>query len=232
MSLFIQNDQQRQWMEKIGRIADEFQQTAAEDDEQGRFPAEKIQKLRDAGYTALTLPASHGGGGISVYDMLLFQERLARGDAPTALSIGWHLSVIGELGEGNSWDEDVFAFVAKEVQNGAVINRAATESKTGSPTRGGRPGTHAVKKDGKWAVNGRKTFTTMSQALDYFLVTAWIEDKQTTGVFLIHKDDPGLSIEETWDMMAMRATGSHDLVLNEVMVDENKLVELLQASRS
>lgn len=218
-------------MEKIGRLADEFQQTAAEDDEQGRFPVEKIQKLRDAGYTALTLPASHGGGGISVYDMLLFQERLARGDAPAALSIGWHLSVIGELGEGNSWGKDVFAFVAKEVQNGAVINRAATEAQTGSPTRGGRPGTNAVKKDGKWTVNGRKTFTTMSQALDYFLVTAWIEEKQTTGVFLIHKDDPGLSIEETWDMMAMRATGSHDLVLNEVMLDEEKLVELLQGPR-
>ncbi|MCY8719591.1 MULTISPECIES: acyl-CoA dehydrogenase family protein [unclassified Bacillus (in: firmicutes)] len=231
MSLFIQNDQQRQWMEKIGRIADEFQQTAAEDDEQGRFPVEKIQKLRDAGYTALTLPESFGGEGISVYDMLLFQERLARGDAPTALSIGWHLSVIGELGEGNSWDKDVFAFIAKEVQNGSVINRAATEAQTGSPTRGGRPGTNAVKKDGKWAVNGRKTFTTMSQALDYFLVTAWIEDKQTTGVFLIHKDDPGLSIEETWNMMAMRATGSHDLVLNEVMLEKDKLVELLQGPR-
>ncbi|MDM5300559.1 acyl-CoA dehydrogenase family protein [Bacillus subtilis] len=231
MSLFIQNDQQRQWMERIGRIADEFQQTAAEDDEQGRFPAEKIQKLREAGYTALTLPASHGGGGISVYDMLLYQERLARGDAPAALSIGWHMSVIGELGEGNSWDKDVFAFIAKEVQNGAVINRAATEANTGSPTRGGRPGTNAVKKDGKWAVNGRKTFTTMSQALDYFLVTAWIEEKQSTGVFLIHKDDPGLSIEETWDMMAMRATGSHDLVLNGVTLAEDKLVELLQGPR-
>lgn len=163
--------------------------------------------------------------------MLLFQERLARGDAPAALSIGWHLSVIGELGEGNSWDKDVFAYIAKEVQNGAVINRAATEAQTGSPTRGGRPGTNAVKKDGKWAVNGRKTFTTMSQALDYFLVTAWIEEKQTTGVFLIHKDDPGLSIEETWDMMAMRATGSHDLVLNAVTLDEEKLVELLQGPR-
>ncbi|MCO4851923.1 acyl-CoA dehydrogenase family protein [Bacillus vallismortis] len=231
MSLFIQNEQQRQWMEKIGRIADEFQQTAAEDDEQGRFPAEKIQILRDTGYTALTLPSSFGGGGISVYDMLLFQERLARGDAPTALSIGWHLSVIGELGEGNSWDKDVFAFIAKEVQNGAVINRAATEAQTGSPTRGGRPGTNAVKKNGKWTVNGRKTFTTMSQALDYFLVTAWIEEKQTTGVFLIHKDDPGLSIEETWDMSAMRATGSHDLVLNEVTLEKEKLVELLQGPR-
>ncbi|QIW78782.1 acyl-CoA dehydrogenase family protein [Bacillus tequilensis] len=231
MSLFIQNNQQRRWMEKIGRLADEFQQTAADDDKQGRFPVEKIQKLRDAGYTSLTLPSSYGGGGISVYDMLLFQERLARGDAPTALSIGWHLSVIGELGEGNSWDKDVFAFIAKEVQNGAVINRAATEAQTGSPTRGGRPGTNAVKKDGKWTVNGRKTFTTMSQALDYFLVTAWMEEKQTTGVFLIHKDDPGLSIEETWDMSAMRATGSHDLVLNEVTLDEEKLVELLQGPR-
>lgn len=231
MSLFIQNNQQRRWMEKIGRLADEFQQTAADDDKQGRFPVEKIQKLRDAGYTSLTLLSSYGGGGISVYDMLLFQERLARGDAPTALSIGWHLSVMGELGEGNSWDKDVFAFIAKEVQNGAVINRAATEAQTGSPTRGGRPGTNAVKKDGKWTVNGRKTFTTMSQALDYFLVTAWIEEKQTTGVFLIHKDDPGLSIEETWDMSAMRATGSHDLVLNEVTLDEEKLVELLQGPR-
>ncbi|MGF7536050.1 acyl-CoA dehydrogenase family protein [Bacillus mexicanus] len=231
MSLFIQNDQQRRWVEKIGRIADECQQTAAEDDKQGRFPVGKIQKLRDAGYTSLTLPSSFGGEGISVYDMLLFQERLARGDAPTALSIGWHLSVIGELGEGNTWDKDVFACIAKEVQNGAVINRAATEAQTGSPTRGGRPGTNAVKKNGKWTVNGRKTFTTMSQALDYFLVTAWIEEKQTTGVFLIHKDDPGLSIKETWDMSAMRATGSHDLVLNEVTLEEEKLVELLQGPR-
>lgn len=71
----------------------------------------------------------------------------------------------------------------------------------------------------------------MSQALDYFLVTAWIEEKQTTGVVLVHKNDPGVSIEETWDMMAMRATGSHDLVLNEVTLEDNKLVELLQGPR-
>ncbi|MED4804242.1 acyl-CoA dehydrogenase family protein [Bacillus atrophaeus] len=230
-SLFIYNEQQRQWIEKIGRLADEFQKTAASDDEHGRFPIEKIQVLRDSGYTALTVPKSHGGTGISVYDMLLFQERLARGDAPCALSIGWHVSVMGELGEGNSWDEGVFASITEEVKQGAVINRAATEAKTGSPTRGGRPGTNAVKRNGKWIVNGRKTFTTMSQALDYFLVTAWVEEKETVGVFLIHKDEAGVSIEETWDMAAMRATGSHDLVLKQVTLDENKLVESLSGPR-
>ncbi|KXZ22946.1 acyl-CoA/acyl-ACP dehydrogenase [Bacillus nakamurai] len=218
-------------MEKIGLLADDFQETAAHDDEQGRFPAEKIQALRDAGYTALTVPASHGGAGMSVYDMVLLQERLAQGDAAVALGIGWHLSVMGELGEGNSWNQDVFTFITDEVKKGAVLNRAATEAQTGSPTRGGRPGTAAVKQDGKWVLNGRKTFTTLSLTLDYMLVTAWIEEKQTTGVFLIHKDQAGVSIEETWDMIAMKATGSHDLLLQHVTVSDDRLVEFLNGPR-
>lgn len=64
-------------------------------------------------------------------------------------------------------------------------------------------------------MNGRKNFTTMSPALTYFLTSAWIEEKQTIGFFLIHKDMPGLSIDETWDVVAMRGTGSHDLVLDQ-----------------
>ncbi|MBT2573161.1 acyl-CoA/acyl-ACP dehydrogenase [Bacillus sp. ISL-51] len=230
-SLWIQNERQREWMEKIGRIADGFQETAALDDEQGRFPAEKIQALRDAGYTALTVPVSHGGAGMSVYDMVLLQERLAQKDAAVALGIGWHLSVMGELGEGNSWNPDVFTFITEEVKKGAVLNRAATEAQTGSPTRGGRPGTAAVKRDGKWVLNGRKTFTTLSLILDYMLVTAWIEEKQTTGVFLIHKDQAGVSVEETWDMIAMKATGSHDLLLHHVTVSDDRLVEFLNGPR-
>ncbi|MBI0443000.1 acyl-CoA dehydrogenase family protein [Bacillus velezensis] len=232
MSLWIQNERQREWMEKIGLLADEFQKTAALDDEAGRFPAEKIQRLRDAGYTALTVPEAFGGAGISVYDMVLLQERLAQGDAAVALGIGWHLSVMGELGEGNSWDEDVFSFITEEVKKGAVLNRAATERQTGSPTRGGRPGTSAVKKEGKWVLNGRKTFTTLSLTLDYMLVTAWIEEKQTTGVFLIHKDQAGVSVEETWDMIAMKATGSHDLLLDHVTVSDERLVELISGPRA
>ncbi|PIK29771.1 acyl-CoA dehydrogenase [Bacillus siamensis] len=232
MSLWIQNERQREWMEKIGLLADEFQKTAALDDEEGRFPAEKIERLRDAGYTALTVPEAFGGAGISVYDMVLFQERLARGDAAVALGIGWHLSVMGELGEENSWNEDVFSFITEEVKKGAVLNRAATERQTGSPTRGGRPGTSAVKKNGQWVLSGRKTFTTLSLTLDYILVTAWIEEKQTTGVFLIHKDQEGVSVEETWDMIAMKATGSHDLILDDVTVSDERLVELISGPRA
>ncbi|MEM5842722.1 acyl-CoA dehydrogenase family protein [Bacillus sp. LMB3902] len=231
-SIFVKTERQQEWLDKIGKLADEFEKTAAYYDEHAQFPAEHIQKLRDSGYTALTVGKDYGGEGISLYDMLLFQERLAKGDGPTALSIGWHLSVMGELAEGNSWDRDVFSSLSHEALKGALINRAASEAQTGSPTRGGRPGTHAVKKNGGWIVNGRKTFTTMSPVLDYFLVTAWIEEKQMIGVFLIHKDAEGLAIEETWDMAAMRGTGSHDLVLTDVRLDESMLVELLAGKRT
>ncbi|MGY5190367.1 UNVERIFIED_CONTAM: acyl-CoA dehydrogenase, partial [Bacillus amyloliquefaciens DSM 7 = ATCC 23350] len=99
--------------------------------------------------------------------------------------------------EENSWNEDVVSCIAEEVKKGAGLNWEATEKQSGSPTRGGRPGTSAVKKDGQWVLNGRKTFTTLSLTLDYMLVTAWIEEKQTTVVFLLHKDQAGVLVEET-----------------------------------
>ena len=66
----------------------------------------------------------------------------------------------------------------------------------------------------------------MSPVLTYFLVSAWIEEKQRVGFFLLHKDVEGLSIDETWDVISMRGTGSHDLILRNVKVDDAKLVEL------
>lgn len=230
-SLFIKTEKQKKWLDKIGKMADGFEKHSSEHDEQAAFPYGNIQALQESGYTALPVPEQNGGEGLSVYDMILYQERLAKGDAVTALSIGWHLSIVGELAEGHLWGEDDFHFLAKEVMRGALVNRAASEAQTGSPTRGGRPGTNAQKKNNSWAINGRKTFTTMSPALDYFLVTAWIDEEDTIGVFLIHKDTKGVKIEETWDVIAMRGTASHDLVMENVILDESKLVERLNHPR-
>ena len=34
---------------------------------------------------------------MTVYEMVLYQERLAQGDPATALGMGWHVSVLSEL---------------------------------------------------------------------------------------------------------------------------------------
>ncbi len=112
-----------------------------------------------------------------------------------------------------------------------MLNGAATEPQTGSPTRGGRPVTSAVKgNNGKWIINGRKTFTTMAPILDYFIVSASMDDGEI-GNFLVPREVPGVAIEETWDSIAMRGTGSHDLVLYNVEVEPEFFVESLQAQK-
>lgn len=231
VGIFIKSDIQKFWIEKLSEKKARFINRATEVDEKAIFPKDNIQDLVNMGYTKLTLPTSFGGEGLTVSDMILFQETLASYDANTALSIGWHLGGVGEIYENKRWNGQTLSFFAEEVLKGALVNRAVSEAQTGSPTRGGRPGTQATKQNGSWVISGRKNFTTMSPVLTYFLTSAWIEEKQAIGFFLIHKDSEGLSIEETWDVISMRGTGSHDLVLNHVKVEDSMLVELNEGPR-
>jgi alkylation response protein AidB-like acyl-CoA dehydrogenase len=226
IDLFVKTEVQKSWLEKLREKGATFAQSSARIDEEALFPVDNIQTLVEMGYTSVALPTAYGGEGLQVYEMVLFQETLARFDANTALSIGWNFGVIGELFEKKLWTNENLDFFAKEVLNGALVNRSASEAQTGSPTRGGRPGTTAVKKGDSWVLTGRKTFTTASPALTYFLTSAWVEEQQKIGFFLLHKDLDGLSIDETWDVVSMRGTASHDLVLDNVTVDASKLVEL------
>lgn len=66
------------------------------------------------GYTTLSLPAEYGGGGQSVTDMVLFQETLGGMDGATALSIGWHQGVVGEIYEKKLWNEKRYNSLRKK----------------------------------------------------------------------------------------------------------------------
>lgn len=209
-----------------------FQERAWKHDEEGSFPVENINDLREMGYTSLTVPREYGGEEISLFQLVELQKILGRADGSTALSIGWHMGLVKHLHQQQSWEAEIYqAFCKDVVDNGALINNAATEPATGSPTRGGKPETIAKNNGSKWTLNGRKTFTTMSPVLDYFGVSASIEGTDQVANFLIPGDSKGLSIEETWDSIAMRATASHDLVLKDVSIKKEYLVENLTKSK-
>ncbi|MGB3102322.1 MAG: acyl-CoA dehydrogenase family protein [Psychrobacillus psychrotolerans] len=226
INLYIKTEKQQQCINRLEELEDKFKSKSADIDENSIFPKENVEDLLKLGYASLTLPESYGGKGFSVYDMVLSQETLASFDANTALSVGWSLGVVGELYEKKLWTQERLDFFATEVLNGALINRSVSEAQTGSPTRGGRPGTTAIKKGDSWVLNGRKIFTTASPVLSYFLTSAWIEEEERIGFFLIPRDTEGLSIEETWDVVSMRGTSSNDLVLSNVTVHKSNLVEL------
>jgi alkylation response protein AidB-like acyl-CoA dehydrogenase len=223
---YIKNEQQRTWHEKIAELAEGFAKRADKHDRDGSFPFENIEELKEAGYVSLTIPKEFGGEGLGLYDFLLLQERIAQGDAATALCLGWHLGTFLELAEERTWEEDALrSFCEKVVREKALVNRAATERATGSPTRGGMPQTIARMEEERWILNGTKTFTSMAPALDYALVSAQIGETGRKGTYLIDMKQSGVKVEETWDTVAMRATRSDDLVMQNVIVERDALVE-------
>ena len=141
------------------------------------------------------------------------------------------MGVVGQIYSENLWDKEIMDEFAEEVLNGAIVNRAVSEADTGSPTRGARPSTNAKLVGDEYIINGVKTFTTMSQRLTHFLVGAFIPEKEALGFFLIPRETEGLTIAENWNMVGMRATESHDLVLDDVKIDKKYLVEVSKGPR-
>ncbi|MFE3975228.1 MULTISPECIES: acyl-CoA dehydrogenase family protein [unclassified Peribacillus] len=221
---FFQSQKQKEYIQKLEEAIQPFSSRSEALDDSKGFPFENIQELKEFGYPKLTLAKADGGNGGSLYDFLLCQEKIAQYCGPTALGIGWHVGTVLSLTEKRPWEKGVMNELFDEVSKGALINTAASEVGTGSPTRGGRPETLAIKKGEQWNLNGRKTFTTLSPVLNIFLVTAWVPEDERLGTFLVHRDLMGISIEETWDMMSMQGTGSHDLVLNDVSLPEKYYV--------
>lgn len=223
---FCRTERHREIARRSARLAAAFARRAPAHDAAGTFPAENIADLVAAGHTCLTVPAEYGGEGGGVYEMVLAQRYLARGDGSTALAIGWHLFKLGQLAEMRSWPEPVYDMVCRgAVQDGRLINAVISEPETGSPSRGGRPTTSATLSEHGWTLNGRKIFATLSPVLHYFLVSAAIAGTEENGWFLVERGTPGLSVVETWDTLGMRATGSHDVLLDDVTVPADALVQ-------
>ncbi len=221
--------------EALRVVAQQFKKFAKRNDEEGRFPYENIEALQKIGYTALTLPKALGGGGISLEELLKFQALIAKMDGSTALSIGWHMGLTKDIGENGRWPSSLFEKFAKDIhQRGALTNHAGSEAGTGSPTRGGRPATTATRAFNEagergWRISGRKTFTTLLPMLDYISVSAAIDSPDEVlpevGDFLLRRHYEGVSMIETWDSVAMSATGSHDLLLEDVWLPDSALIK-------
>ncbi|WP_028560083.1 acyl-CoA dehydrogenase family protein [Paenibacillus pinihumi] len=221
---FIRNEREAKIAARADQLAAIFAERAPKHDLDGTFPFENFNELRETGYLALTVPKQYGGEEASIYELVLSQERLARGDGSTALAVGWHIGLLKQLHLSGACPEPLFSELCHEVVNdGLVMNELASERATGSPTRGGKPQTKAVKVDGGWLISGQKSFCTLSPILKKFIISATMSDTDTVGSFLVEAGE-GVEIIETWNTIGMRSTGSHDIVMNEVFVPDRHLI--------
>ena len=225
---YPRTERQARFMRLADELAPQVAAYATAHDRENSFPHDSFAALHAAGYLALTVPQEYGGQGATPLELALAQERLARGDGSVALAATMHLIYIGTIVQTRAWPAALFERFCREVVNeGALINSAASEPDLGSPSRGGLPSTTATRTAHGWCLRGRKSWTSLAPALRYFVVlTALHEEGQTPrrANFLVPADTAGLRIEETWDNLGMRATASHDLILEDIMLPEDALL--------
>jgi alkylation response protein AidB-like acyl-CoA dehydrogenase len=235
MGDFPRTERQARFIELAERHHNCFASRAEQYDRDNAFPFQNFSELRESGYLALTIPERFGGLGADLLELSLAQERIAHACGSTGLASTMHLSLLGRQGDLRLWPDEKYGEIARDViERGALINATNSEPDLGSPSRGALPNTTAVRTADGWVINGRKSWASLSPALSWVTILAAAIDGDSTperATFLFRTDAPGVRIEETWDNLGMRATGSHDLIFENVEIPADARVPLEGSDR-
>jgi alkylation response protein AidB-like acyl-CoA dehydrogenase len=177
------------------------------------------------------VPERLGGAGAGFADYAAIAYELARGNGATALIFNMHASVTGALSSVTDELADALglppdALEARDAYLKAAANGswyAVAMSERGVGSRLSQLATRYERTAGGFHITGSKTFCSGAGHADGYLVAARsAADPSQVSQFLVPAGD-GLRVEETWDALGMRATGSHDLHVD-VTVPEGALL--------
>ncbi len=221
---FSLSPQDQAMVDRAKELAKEFATRAKEYDDEASFPAKDFERLREEGFLTLTVPEELGGHGMwsgqRFLPMYMILEALASGNASTA-----------QLVQIQSHASGIIAFLGNEEQKrrylGEVVSRGALIASCGSETDPRQAASSTgraelVQVEGGFRLNSTKFFASLSPAADYYVVYVMapgaktMEEGYTT--LVVSKDDPGVSLENSWDVMGMRATISWSLILKDVFI--------------
>jgi alkylation response protein AidB-like acyl-CoA dehydrogenase len=201
------------------RLADEFRPIAAELDRSGAFPFANYRRMREAGYLRAGVPTELGGLGAGLLEIARAQQALARGDASTALAVNMHQFQVGIAAD--TWRrthavavENLLRRVARE---GIVLASTGAEAIVAADWT---TSTIAERAEGGYRITGRKAFCSQAPVMDVLRVNALDTATGEIIVCSVGGRTDGLKIIETWNTTGMRATASHDVVLEGVWVPD------------
>jgi alkylation response protein AidB-like acyl-CoA dehydrogenase len=206
-------------VERASLLAAAFAERAAAHDRDASFPFQNFEDLSKAGLLSLTVPAALGGAGAGARETVRVLGIIGKADPSTALVLSMHYIQHLVMARSTRWPGRLSRKLARESVEGiALINALRVEPELGSPARGGLPATIARRTDTGWRLSGRKIYSTGAPILKWYAVWAKTDEAETrVGLFLVPAGLPGTRIEETWNHLGLRASGSHDVIFEDVV---------------
>jgi alkylation response protein AidB-like acyl-CoA dehydrogenase len=199
-------------------------------DRENGFFADDFNDLRRAGYLQLAVPFELGGAGLTLADVVRQQRRLGYHAPATALAINMHLYWTGVAADLWRAGDTSQQWLLEECTRGAVFAAGHAESGNDVPVL--LSTTKAERVEGGYRFTGRKSFGSLTPVWTY-LGLHGMDTSDPSHPKIVHafmpRETEGYRIEETWDVLGMRATRSDDTILDGVFVPDRYVVRVLPA---
>ena len=208
---------QKDWGVVARELGTEFAKRAARVDEEDQFVAENYADLKAAGLVSAGVPSELGGAGATHAEMCEVVRELAHHCGSTALAFSMHTHQVATAvwrwrHDGAPVEPLLRRIAAEEL---VLVSSGGSDWLAGSGT--------AVRVEGGYRVSARKIFSSGCPSGD-LLITSAVYDDPNDGPTVLHFPLPlreqGIKILDTWHTMGMRATGSHDVQIDQVFVPD------------
>jgi alkylation response protein AidB-like acyl-CoA dehydrogenase len=203
------------WTTLVASLAPALAAGAPDRDRTGILDPAVFDELRAAGLTSALVPAELGGGGASHDEMGQILRGLGAADPSVAVTLAMHSHLVAAQVWRHRHGQDATP-VLQKVAGGAILISTGASDWVGSNGR-------VERVDGGYVVHARKAPASGCEVGD-ILITSLRWDDAPNGPQVLHAavpfSAPGVSIEQTWDTLGLRATGSHTVVLDGVLIPE------------
>ncbi|MBI2954501.1 MAG: acyl-CoA/acyl-ACP dehydrogenase [Chloroflexi bacterium] len=215
------SEKQQKIMDKAREISDKFiGPRAAQVDKDGTYPMESMKALATEGFWGLNIAPEFGGMGQGLRVMCAVLDEIAQRCASTAMCYKMHLSGQAAYGAAVNKPRDVLRAAAE----GKHLTTLAW-SEFGSRGHFWAPVSQEKRRNGKIVLNASKSMiTTANDADSYVVTTRWSEAETPVDnmLYMVLKQDEGVSISGKWDGLGMRGNDSAPLTLRDVTIGEDR----------
>jgi len=183
--------------------------------------AQLQEKAKSLGLYGIDVPEEFGGQDLGALTKCIVIEKLKHSIVPFVVAPDSpNLHLLKALCRGDQVDRYFLPYARGEKRSSLAL----TEPSAGSDASGIR--TKAELRNGKWLLNGTKTFISHARAADFFIVIAVTDpSKGTRGgmtAFLVDRDAKGVSIPSNYPMIGEYCP--YEVVLDNVEVDEDAVL--------